>query len=89
VVGRGADLSKFSREEIDLVRGVVARFWNMNATQISEESHLFLGWKLANIGETIPYGMVLIGNRKPTEREKRTARALQKLAREALSRAHG
>ena len=85
VVGRGADLSKFSNEERDLIRETIARFWNMNATQISEESHMFLGWQLASEGETIPYSSVLIGNRKPTEREMRKAYALQKLAREVLA----
>jgi hypothetical protein len=82
------DLSQFTKDEVDLVREMIARFWNMNATQISEESHLFLGWQLANEGETIPYSMVLIGNRKPTEREKRRALGLQKLAREMLAGTH-
>jgi hypothetical protein len=88
VAGRGADLSKFTKEETDLIREVIRRFWDMNATQISEESHFFLGWQVANEGETIPYSTVLIGNRKPTEREKRKAKALQKLASEVLAGAH-
>jgi hypothetical protein len=85
---RTADLNKFSRQELDLIEEVVGRFWKMNATQISDESHLFLGWQLAALGETIPYSVVLIGNRKPTDREKRTGRAMQKLAREALAGNH-
>ncbi len=85
---RTADISKFRREELDLVEEVVGRFWKMNATQISDESHFFLGWKLAEEGETIPYSVILIGNRKPTEAERRKGRALQKLAKEALSGAH-
>jgi hypothetical protein len=88
IAGRLPDLSKFTKDQVDLVREMIARFWNMNAAQISEESHLFLGWQLANDGETIPYSLVLIGNRKPTEREKRKARALQKLAREVLAGTH-
>ena len=48
----------------------VQRFWNWNATQISTESHFFLGWQLGIRGETIPYSSILIGNRKPTEAEK-------------------
>jgi hypothetical protein len=62
---------------------VEQRFWNWNATQISTESHFFLGSQLGVQGETIPYTTILIGNRKPTEAEKRKGRALQKLAREA------
>jgi hypothetical protein len=82
------NLSLFTKQEKDLIFEVVQRFRNFNATQISDESHLFLGWKLANRNETIPYGLVLIGNRKPTDAERRKGRALQKLAREALAGAH-
>ena len=85
---RTADLTKFSGQEIDLVRDIVQRFWNLNATQISNESHLFLGWQLGVQGETIPYSVVLIGNRKPTETERRRGRALQKFAKEALAGGH-
>jgi hypothetical protein len=83
--GRLPNLSKFTTKENDLILEVVQRFWNLNAKQISEESHLFLGWQLANDGETIPYSTVLIGNRKPTDAERRKGRALQKLAKEALA----
>lgn len=85
---RTADLRLFSGSEIDLVHQVVERFRDMNATEISEESHLFLGWRLAKEKEIIPYSTVLIGTRKPTEREQRKGRALQKFAREALTGSH-
>jgi hypothetical protein len=85
---RTADLSKFSGPEVDLISGVVQRFWNLNATQISNESHFFLGWQLGIQGETIPYSVILIGNRKPTGAEIRKGRALQKFAREALDGGH-
>jgi len=85
---RAPALHKFSGEQTDLVRDVVTRFWELNATQISDESHLFLGWQLGIQGETIPYSVVLIGTRKPTQAERRKGRALQKLAKEALAGAH-
>jgi hypothetical protein len=85
---RTADLSKFSGPEVDLISNVVQRFWNLNATEISNESHFFLGWQLGVQGETIPYSVILIGNRKPTEAEKRKGRALQKFARETLAGGH-
>lgn len=88
MAGRPPNLSQFTMDEVDLVKDVIMRFWNMNAAAISEESHWFLGWRLANEGETIPYSTVLIGNRKPTAREQRRAYALQKLAREVLSGTH-
>jgi hypothetical protein len=82
---RTAELSRFSGPEVDLIRDVVQRFWNLNATEISNESHFFLGWQLGIQGETIPYSVILIGARKPNERERRKGRALQKLAKEALA----
>jgi len=86
VAKRPANKDIFTKEEMDLIHETVSRFWKTNASEISRESHTFLGWKLARIGETIPYGMVLIGNRKPTTREVRLGRRLQKLAGEALAR---
>jgi hypothetical protein len=85
---RTADLSRFSGPEVDLIGGVVQRFWNKNAKQISDESHLFLGWQLGVQGETIPYSVVLIGTRKPTPAEQKKGCALQKLAAEALAGSH-
>jgi hypothetical protein len=83
---RRANKEMFAKDEIDLIHETVSRFWKMSASEISEESHTFLGWKVAEIGETIPYGMVLIGNRKPTEKEAKLGKRLQKLAGEALTR---
>lgn len=85
---RTADLGKFSKAELDLVEEVVGRFWPMNATQISDESHFFLGWKLATEGETIPYSTVLIGNRRPSDAEQRKGRALLKFAKETIAGGH-
>jgi hypothetical protein len=42
VAVRTADLAKFTNQEHDLICEVVERFWNFNAAQISDESHLFL-----------------------------------------------
>jgi hypothetical protein len=83
---RTADVSKFSPEEVDLIHEVVQRFWDTNATDISDLSHEFIGWRLTQQNETIPYGTVLIGSRKPTQREIKVGQHLRKLAREALSR---
>jgi uncharacterized phage-associated protein len=88
VAVRTADLTKFTNQERELIREVVERFWSYNASQISDESHLFLGWQLGVQGETIPYSVVLIGTRKPTEAERRKGRSLQKLAKEVLAGGH-
>jgi hypothetical protein len=83
---RLADLSHFSGPEVDVLREAVERFWDINASDISDLSHEFIGWQLTEINETIPYSTVLIGTRKPTEREKKIGQHLRKFAQEALSR---
>jgi len=40
-------LRLFSQEEVALAAHVLSRFWDMSATQVSELSHEFLGWSLA------------------------------------------
>jgi antitoxin SocA-like protein len=81
---RPADLSLFSATEIELVRNTVEKFWKLSATEISDQSHLFLGWKAARERETIPYSTALIGRRPPTARERKRGLALQSLAQEHL-----
>ena len=66
---RRPNLKLFSPEEVDIVRQTVDHWWGRNASEISDFSHRFLGWRLANQGETIPYGTALIGSRKPSRRE--------------------
>jgi uncharacterized phage-associated protein len=54
---RDADLSLFTVEELSLIHFVVEKYKDMNARGISEESHGFIGWKLAGTHETIPYSV--------------------------------
>ena len=49
----------FSGEEIDLIRDVISELWNSNGSEVSELSHRFLGWELAESKETIPYETIL------------------------------
>jgi len=63
---RPADPAKFSGTEINLIRQTVEEFWTMSATEISDQSHLFLGWKAARLQETIPYSTALVTCRRPT-----------------------
>jgi len=82
---REPKLSLFSGPEVALIDETIHRFRSMSATDISEKSHDFLGWKLAELNETIPYNVALIGARKPTPRERAQGRHLQKFAKEVLS----
>jgi hypothetical protein len=84
---RSPDLTVFSAIEIDLVRKTVERFWKLSATEISDQSHLFLGWKTARLHETIPYNTALVSRREPTPEERNYGVTLQRSAAEHL-RAH-
>ncbi len=52
---REAEIDKFSGEEIALVSQVIEILMGKTASQVSEISHRFAGWKLADDGEDIPY----------------------------------
>jgi|SRR5271156_6347042 len=77
---REAELSLFSSDEIVLVDRVIKRFWKMSATQISEQSHQFLGWHLAAKGEMIPYSVALLGRDELTDEEKKHINIAEKRA---------
>lgn len=62
---REPDLSVFSPEEIDLVRQVIDELWELNATEVSDLSHRFVGWQATETGEEIPYGTVFVGEPRP------------------------
>jgi hypothetical protein len=81
---RPADPAKFSGTEINLIRQTVEKFWKMSATEISDQSHLFLGWKAARLQETIPYSTALVSRRRPTDHERDRGLALQGLAEKHL-----
>lgn len=66
---RRPDLSVFSADEIAFVDALIRDLWPLSAKEVSEKSHEFIGWKLANFGETIPYQATLVGHRQPTPRE--------------------
>lgn len=83
---REPNLDLFTAREIDLVNRILDQFRGMNASRISEDSHRFVGWKLAEQGETIPYEVALVGTREPTEAEREWGRSLGDLAAECLSR---
>ncbi|MCC7430686.1 SocA family protein [bacterium] len=83
---REPNLSVFTPNEIDLIHRVVDENKGKNATQISEESHNFIGWKLANDKETIPYETVLADfDYEPTAEDFELADSLETLAQKYVS----
>jgi hypothetical protein len=57
---RQPDLSEFSEPEIAQVDGVIERLWGKSATEVSRESHEFIGWAVTRHREVIPYETALI-----------------------------
>ena len=89
VAMREPDLSGFSAAEIDLVTQVIDEFWGKNAAQISDASHEFIGWKLADTGEDIPYEAALAKFADQAQKPKITDRfKKQLLKRDSELRAH-
>lgn len=78
-------LGKFTSEEIALVDSVIKQFWGQNASDVSDYSHRFIGWQLANVGETIPYSLALLTRRDPTEKERQHGLKLEEAAQAALA----
>lgn len=75
---REPDLKAFSGEQIALVDDVIKRFRGKSATEMSDGSHEFMGWIVADVGETIPYTSVFLGNRRSlTPREEEYAASIK------------
>lgn len=79
---RDPKIDVFTAEEISLVDEIVASLWGRNGKNVSDMSHKFAGWKLANIGEEIPYCVALVGSREPTPEEIEYGKTLEKMAQE-------
>ena len=57
---RQPQLEVLSSTEIALIDEIIEAAWTLTASQISDASHGFIGWQIANIGETIPYGLAWV-----------------------------
>jgi hypothetical protein len=55
------DLKKFTGEEIATVEEVLQGLDGYNGKQVSELSHMFVGWELAKEFEHIPYSVARLG----------------------------
>lgn len=64
---RDADLNAFTAEEIALVTEIIDECWGKNATHMSLMSHRFVGWKLAEVGEDIPYEVSAVKFETPSD----------------------
>jgi len=82
---REPDLSQFTAQEVDLVDNVIQIFSGQAGTEMSELTHRFPGWKLAAEKETIPYTVALVGERAPTDTERKIGVTLESLAASCLA----
>jgi hypothetical protein len=80
-------LGQFPEAERELVSDVVRKFWENTASKISVFSHLLTAYRLAEMGETIPYESALVSTMESTEAIARTARKLDAQAKRFLARA--
>lgn len=82
---RAADIGMFSAEQIDLARAIVERWKGRTAKEMSDLSHEFVGWRLTQPGEEIPYETVFpVATVVPRPNDGRL-KQLQERARAALS----
>ena len=78
---REPDLSKFGPDEIALVDHIIRDCWNRTGTDLSNASHEFIGWKVAQEWEIIPYSVGLVERRELTKSEQEIARKLEEFVR--------
>jgi hypothetical protein len=79
IAAREANLEVFRAKEIALVDFVLRQLRDNDATQVSDLSHQFVGWRLAGEKEDIPYETVFLGDPQKvtlTEEEIRYAQEL-------------
>lgn len=76
-----------SGSEISVIDSVIEKAWKFSASEISDASHGFIGWQVAEIGEIIPYGLAWI-DKEPefTESEHEAISKLKPLSPEERAR---
>jgi hypothetical protein len=82
---RSPETEIFTKDEMALIFHLIQHYWGRSGTSMSNESHDFLGWSLAELEETIPYAVALIGDREPTKDEIRRGLELEPFALECLA----
>lgn len=67
VARRQADISWLTPAQHELIDATVDRYWDDDATALSDLSHSFPGWALAEPNDPIPYHTVFIAQEAPTQ----------------------
>ena len=69
-------MKEFTSEQISIVEQVIEELRDKDATEVSDLSHEFIGWKIVKEKEDIPYGTVFLRDPKEirvTERHRKIA----------------
>lgn len=77
---RKPNLNAFSAEQLALIDKIIEVHRGKTASEISEESHGFIGWKLADDQETIPYPVALVSTQELTAQETKHGQTLEATA---------
>ena len=63
IVRREANLEAFfTATEVALVASVIRALWDNSAQEVSELSHHFIGWQVAELHEDIPFETIFMGD---------------------------
>jgi hypothetical protein len=73
---RDPDLRRFTADELAVVEGALLRYGHESAAYLSELSHREVGWRLANMKETIPFETVFLGTGGVTQADIRRGEEL-------------
>lgn len=79
-------LDGFTAAQIALVDRIIALHAGKTAKEISDESHDFVGWYLADNKEVIPYQVALVSRRPLTEKEAKHGMSLEASASAVLNK---
>jgi hypothetical protein len=66
---RPADISWLTLDQHQLIDRTLERYRDDDATELSNLSHSFPGWELAEMNEEIPYHSVFISSQPPTQED--------------------
>ena len=65
---RRANLTLFSAQDIANVDGIVREYWNHTGSEMADLTH-GIAWKVADLGELIPYESSLVLDEPPTQED--------------------
>jgi len=79
---RPANINIFKPEEIAIVDQVIYLLKDKDASEVSELSHFFMGWRIVKEGKDIPYYTVFIADPSKTVVTERHRKIAEKIAKE-------